>query len=472
MADEGSPACLPAARVMLRKALWPVLAAPCLGFLLRWSVGACLLMTLVLARSAGAAESIEAQLQEIAAQNRRLQEQVQAQQKVIEQLGAEVVSMRTADRRHERDLESLKERELGSPPVVGESRGESKLQISGEIGLGFFQTNSNGVYPNSEFRLDDAKLFVEAQVSKGVYAFTELNLFLREINDEAVHLGEVYVDFENVSGHWGADQLLSVRVGRFNIPFGEEYQNRGVIKNPLISHSLSDIWGVDEGIEAYGTVGPFQYVVAVQNGGHSLLHDYDSDKSITARVTYSPRRWLRLSASAMRTGDLAAKEDALSEVWIGNGFFKALGGAGTTRTFHAELMELDAVVKWGTGQVAAAVGQAQFDDDDTSRDNERTIDYYFLEASQNMGEKFFGAARYSSLRAPGGYSLIGWGTFGRHFYSGLLTDQLERFSLGLGYRIGSPLILKFEYGIENGRANTGMKRPQQTFISTEVGLKF
>ena len=76
------------------------------------------------------------------------------------------------------------------------------------------------------------------------------------------------------------------------------------------------------------------------------------------------------------------------------------------------------------------------------------------------------------MRVPNGYPLIGFGTFGRHFYSGLLTERLDRLSLGLGYRFGPPLVLKFEYAIEDGRANTGVKRDRENFLSTEVGLKF
>jgi hypothetical protein len=202
------------------------------------------------------------------------------------------------------------------------------------------------------------------------------------------------------------------------------------------------------------------------------LHDFDPDKAVTARVSYDPRRWLHLSASVMRTGDLAAREDAVSEIWIGNSFFRPLGPLTTTQTFHAELYEVDAVARWGSGHIAAAVGRAEFDDDDSSRDNGRTLDYRFVEAAQGIGEKLYAAARYSAIRAPGGYALAGWGTFGRYISSGVLTERLERLSVGLGYRIGPPLVLKFEYGFEDGRANTGVERPQETFISTEVGLKF
>src|SRR5690606_9146861 len=99
---------------------------------------------------------------------------------------------------------------------------------------------------NGEFRPDEARLFAEVQLWRNVFVLTELNLVTREEPDEFFTLGELYVDFENVSGLWGSDNLVNVRLGRFYIPFGEEYTVRNPVLNPLISHSLSDIWGVDE----------------------------------------------------------------------------------------------------------------------------------------------------------------------------------------------------------------------------------
>ena len=104
------------------------------------------------------------------------------------------------------------------------------------------------------------------------------------------------------------------------VPFGEEYLSRYAIDNPLISHSLSDLWGVDEGVELYGKVGPVRYTMAVQNGGIPDTLDYNDDKSVAGRLEYDPARWLHLSASGMRTGDLQVSGDQLSAMWFGNGF--------------------------------------------------------------------------------------------------------------------------------------------------------
>jgi hypothetical protein len=414
----------------------------------------------------------DASVRELIEQNRRLEAQVRDQQAVIDKLHAEMKTVQTTSERHDRELQKLQETvDAPQPAIAAPAHENATLRLSGELELAWFRTGSAGSYPNSEFRVGDAKLFLEAKVWQDVYAFSEIYLMTRETNVEAVQLGELYVDFENVSGRWGADQLLNVRVGRFNIPFGEEYQVRSVLLNPLISHSLTDLWGVDEGMEVFGASGKLSYVLAVQNGGHSLLHDYDADKSWTARLGYDPTSWLHLSASAMRTGALA-KGDVLSEVWFANGFFRALGSPTTTNTFHADLYELDAATHWKSGKLAVAAGWVKFNDDDTTANNSRTMNYHLIEGTQQITEKLFAAARYSAIRVPRGYPLVGWGAFGTYFYSGVLTEKLERLSVGLGYRMGPPLVLKFEYSIERGRLTIGRDRDHEDFIGTEVGLKF
>jgi len=85
-------------------------------------------------------------------------------------------------------------------------------------------------------------LFIEAPIWNEVYFFTELNLAEPELADLNLRVGELYLDFENISQLWGGDRMLNARVGRFYIPFGEEYLNRFAIDNPLVSRSLTDIW--------------------------------------------------------------------------------------------------------------------------------------------------------------------------------------------------------------------------------------
>ena len=220
------------------------------------------------------------------------------------------------------------------------------------------------------------------------------------------------------------------------------------------------------------------YALAAQNGGLSQLRDYDSDKALTLRVGWDPETWLHLSVSAARTGKLSTVSpvtntgDNLSALWFGNGFFRALGPASRTPNFWVNLYEADAKVRWKTGHVAAAVGQADFDDADPLLDNSRRMRYGYLEAMQYVTEQLYGAARYSQINAPGGYPLAGLGNMGQYFFRPSFTEELRRFSLGFGYRFGPPLVLKLEYSWEWGHQLNGDSRDHEDFFGTEVGLKF
>lgn len=430
----------------------------------------------VIVASVGAPESSDsAQLRELAEQNRRLQELVKEQQRQIESLAARLGEVQKTGERHEKQLQDLREGSAGaaSEPVGPAFRRDQELRLSGEAGFAFFNTGAAGQFPKAEFRVDEARLAVESPVMKDVYLFGELNLLTREANDENFYLGEFYVDFENVSGRLGGpDRLLNLRAGRVGIPFGEEYLLRGPMTNPLISHSLPDVWGVDEGVEIYGGLGRFQYALAVQNGGTSRLHDFNADKAVAARLGWDPGRWLHLSASAMRTGELGTATDSLSEVWFADGFFRALGPARSTGTFWADLYEGDATARWKSGHLSAALGRVRFDDSDTTADNARRMSYGYLEAMQGFGRGLYGAARYSAIHVPRGYPLAGWGNMGRYFFAPSFAEELQRLSLGLGYRFGPPLVLKLEYARESGRQTTGASRDQEDFFGTELGVKF
>ncbi len=421
-------------------------------------------------------------LQAIIEQNRQLQEQVKAQQKTIEALNARMEEIRRASERQDRQLQTLQERTDAAAPaeraVPVESSRDHEVRIAGESGLAFFSSGSHGQWPNSEFRVDDTTITVEAPVWQNVYFFTELKLLQREANAANFQFGELYVEFEGLGRPWGQPEALNLRAGSINTPFGEEYLLRGPIENPLISHSLSDIWGPDEGAELYGKLGSWSYVVAVQNGGISQLRDFNSDKTFAARLGWDPLAWLHLSASAMRTGKLATVSpvtntgDGVSSIWFANAFFRALGPASRTQNFWANLYEADAVAQWSGGRVAAALGQVRFDDSDALVDDARRLRYGYLEAMQSLTEQLYGAARFSAIDAPGGYPLAGQGNPGEFFYRPSLTEELRRFSLGFGYRFGPPLVLKLEYSWEWGRMLNGATRDQENFLGAEIGLKF
>lgn len=423
----------------------------------------------------------DAALQALLDQNQKLVDQLKAQQKTIDELRAQLQQVQQTTDRHERELSRLQDRPAAASsdePVSIERDRDHEVRIGGEVALAFFGTGSAGQFPKSEFRVDDSKVTVEAAVWKNVYFFSELNLLTREANTTGVQFGELYVEFEGIGSAWNWPNTLTLRAGSINTPFGEEYQVRGPMSNPLISHSLSDIWGPDEGVEVFGKAGPVSYVVAVLNGGLSQLRDFNADKAIVARLGYDPVAWLHFSGSAMRTGEVSTVSpvtntgDNLTAIWFGNAFFRALGPATRTTNFTVDLFEADAVAKWKRGQLSAALGEAHFADNDPLADNSRRIRYGYVEGVQSITDELYGAARYSEIRAPGGYPLAGWGNAGNYFYRPSLTEELRRMSVGFGYRFGPPLVLKLEYTWEDGHLITGAPRDHEDFFGAQVGMRF
>ena len=280
-------------------------------------------------------------------QNALLQQQMQNQNTTLDRLTKKVEQLES----------KAKEREIAAGENAPADKGLNfgKVNLSAEGGVGFFTTGADGFAPNSDFRVDEARLFVEAPVWDSVYFFSDIDLATRENTGLNTQLGELNLDFEDASQFWGKDRQLNVRAGRMQIPFGEEYMNRYAMENPLISHSLSDFWGVDPGVELYGSLGKFSYVAAVQNGGGSGVQDFDGDKSVAGRISFDPNKHWHFSVSGLRTGDLNSQNDYVSAVWFGNGWFRSIGSPAATR-FHADAVEGDITARWNSGHVSAFGG--------------------------------------------------------------------------------------------------------------------
>jgi hypothetical protein len=409
------------------------------------------------------------QLQELKQENLSLQEQLKKQAALIEALTHKVNNLEQTSTQRGREIDALKDNAPPAPATVGSTLG--KVNLSGEGAVAFFNSGRNGLFPNSEFRVDEAKLFIEAPVMNDVYFYTELNLITREAFDLSLQLGEAYLDFENISILWNQERTLNLRIGRIDTPFGEEYIYRDAIDDALITHSLSDLWGVDEGIELYGSMGKFSYVAAVQNGGPSGVRDFDGDKAVIGRLSYDPAKWLHLSASAMRTGNLKYEEDAWSEQYFGNGWFMPIDPAHIVR-YHANLVEGDVELRLPHGHVRAFGGFARYNDDDSTANNQRDIYYYSVEGVHDVTRKLYAAVRFSQILCDKGYMIGGLGDMGEYIFSGALTKEIWRVSLGLGYRWSPNLITKIEYAIERGEEIGGATRNHEDLFALQAALKF
>jgi len=409
------------------------------------------------------ASNVEDEVRLLREQNALLLQQMQKQGTALEALKDKVQKLETAA-----VAQSISAGENPAPPSAGFSMGN--VHFSGEGGVAFFHTGTEGSTPHSEFRVDEARIFIDAPVWDDVYFYSDIDFATREYTGLNTELGELYLDFEDVSKLWGKHGWLNVRAGRMNTPFGEEYLNRYAMENPLISHSLSDFWGIDPGVELYGKLGKVSYVLAVQNGGGNGVQDFDGDKSVIGRIAYDPNANWHFSLSGMRTGNVDAQHDYVSAIWFGNGWFRSIGSPATTK-FNAMAVEGDITARWKTGHVSGFGGYVRYGDNDPAADNSRDIFYYSVEVEQNLADKFYVASRFSHILAPNGYPLVGFGNMAQYF-GATQTTSLWRVSLGVGYRFCERLTVKAEYSLERGNESGGGRRNHEDFFGTEAVFKF
>jgi hypothetical protein len=346
--------------------------------------------------------------------------------------------------------------------------------VTGEGAVGYFDAQAEGEYPDGEFVLDEAKLFLDARVLPSVFFFAELNVREREtMDDEQVRFGEVYLVAEDLAPAWG-EGLVNLKVGRFDIPVGEEYESRDAIDNALVSHSLADLWGFDEGVGLYGRKGTWDYALAVQNGGNPAARDPNSDKSVAVRVGCEPVPALRFSVSAYRTGDLDVSGDEMSEMWFGGGVFVPVGPPETTDTFDAELWQADGRYRWKTGEVSVFAGRIRAGDNDRAADHDVEGWYASVEARQELTRRLYAAARYSCIEVdPPGYPLVGQGDQGLLYRPDPpLVESLWRVSVGLGYRWHARLVTKAEYSWERGDTVAGADLDARDLVSLQQAFAF
>lgn len=431
--------------------------------LTRWSLWAGLALT-------GWAQAEPASpVADLAAENHELRQRVEALEEQVAELRRQLAGWR-AERPAAMDAPAPAPAPPPRPPPAPRRSLVEQVVISGELAVTYFDGGRESAYPSGQFTLDDAKLYLEAEIRRGIYAFAEIDVVLREGNEQ-FRLGEFYLEVEDVGAAAGWPDLGTLRLGRLDVPFGEEYQVRSPLDNPLISHSLADFWGVDEGIELFGGRGDWTYLLAVQNGSRPANADFTTDKAVTLRLGYAATPRLHLGLSAMRTGDIDPGEERLTELWWGGGFLRSIGSPATTR-FGAKLLQLDAAYRWRGGHLKAAGGWVWYDDNDPAGDHARTMTHVMLEGVQDLGRDVFAAARYSRIETDGGYPIAGHGDFGKYFFGPFLTEEVWRLSLGLGYRFTPDFLFKFEYTFERGTFTSGLDRTDLDQLAAQAAVRF
>ena len=156
------------------------------------------------------------------------------------------------------------------------------IEISGFGAAGFYDTGSAGTRADGGFEIKEASLFFDAEVWKDISFFLELQTNRLGKDDTLfTRTGEVYAHFRNIGAE---DSTLGIKLGRFDLPFGEEYLWQDAIDNPLITNSAAYPYGWDEGILIYDTTRHFSWIAAITSGTDARSKEENSAKALNLKI--------------------------------------------------------------------------------------------------------------------------------------------------------------------------------------------
>jgi hypothetical protein len=358
------------------------------------------------------------------------------------------------------------------------------FEIYGHAAFGYYKTGDDANRSDGSFTLKEASLFVEADVWENISAFFEVQTTrLNQDNKLYTRTGEVYLHFRDLPLF---NESLGVKVGRVDIPFGEEYLWMDAIDNPLITNSVAFPYGWDEGILLYSKLFGVGWVASITDGNDTRSRDDNDQKSINLKFYGNINDQLYASLSLMDNGK-AEK----SAILFGGSHFEPLYCSSRDEQkkycdkslnspsdfVDSKLIQGDLKYNFGEGHyLALTAGYADQEDDAEGFD--RDFSWFSVEPYWQIKPQWYLAGRYSEIGTFD--SLEGYQFGGKIFASGLSTygfdtKELHRWALGLGWTPNPRLRAKLEIGGDHFRLIDSAVRPRlndRNFIGLELASKF
>ena len=356
------------------------------------------------------------------------------------------------------------------------------IEIHGFGTAGYYNTGRAGTKRFGGFGIKESTLFVTADVWEDISIFWELQANRLGKDDQLfVRTGEVYLHFRNILVNEAFS--FGAKLGRMDIPFGEEYLWQDSIDNPLITNSVAYPYGWDEGILVYSSFKGLNWILAVADGTDTRGFEENFDKAVNLKFYGNPFESLYLSASFMRNGD--SSESAAE---FGGSHFQPVGdehqstlGASSSDKVDSGLMEFDAKYSFHTpamdGYFAASVGGAYQNDEESFFDRE--IFWFSVEPYVGYKNTWYAVARYSEIGTYDdneGYHFDGKIFAGGNSAFGYDTKRFRRLALGVGWTPNPHIRAKLEIGkdwFELIQASAlSARNDDRKFVGVEVAASF
>jgi hypothetical protein len=416
----------------------------------------------------------------------------------------EELERRIADLEHERDERLARDAEKRRDDLGSWT---DRLRISGSANSGLYFGDDESPFADTNFQVWDARLFIdvdlgsevsmaETAIARSLGLTFEWNLVrLGEVNND---VGELYVDFQGLFDQpW-----LNVQVGRFYIPFGENYLRfgKGYRDNPFITNTVGGPWWWDEGLRFYGSFadGRLGWVASVSDGETPFGEDADRDPQATLKVYAHLTPWLYVSGSVLRSGGIGSEEyPAQGAPWLGETWAHAFGDWTGIPNFHdgvpvpdgpdeldgTWMAGLDTVLTHETlGRLWLAYGWYDIDSAGASL-YDRRLQYWIAEWLFEVGVLSPELRPlYLALRANG----VGTYDDGEGYFLdirqldtfGYNVESLEAYSIALGWRLNRYVTIRTEFTHQQTSLVRGVPSDLESaaggsdYFGLEVGAAF
>ncbi|HIG39250.1 MAG: hypothetical protein ABGY96_16275 [bacterium] len=326
------------------------------------------------------------------------------------------------------------------------------FELHGFAAIGFYDTGSAGTKENLVSEIKEASLFIEADVWENTTFFIELQTNRLGKDEEMfARTGEVYIHFREIP--LNDSSSMGLKLGRIDIPFGEEYLWQDSIDNPLISNSAAFPYGWDEGVLLYDQYKKLHWILAVTDGTDARSKEDSSDKAVNLKLYGQPTPQLYLSVSAMRNG-----KSIKSALEFGGSHFEPVGTSNTSTVGSSESIAVDGFAyefdlkaffsdSVDGSYISFSLGAANQQDDNSTFN--RDFRWFSIEPLLRIGKDKYMVLRYSEVGTYDdneGYHFDGKTTAGGNDSFGYDVKRFRRIGFGLGWIPNPRVKVKLEIG--------------------------
>lgn len=344
-----------------------------------------------------------------------------------------------------------------------------RFDLSGLLAARYLHTGRGGAAPDGAFQVNQANLFARAAIKDVGEVFLELRLeYFPDDDQNGVGIGEAYLQLRDL---WRfGDTRLGVKVGRFDLPFGEWYLLEDPDKNRMIGFPAVIPYRWDEGVQGYLNGDGWGANLSISDGSYSRNSAEGVAPAICAKWHTQATPTLYFSASTLYNNGAAQ-----SPLCLGGSVITPVAGSPSTKV-RSSFGSLDA--RWEPHpqwHIQASVGGGHIDDDDNSFDRE--LFWWMLEPSYSLSSEWRLTARWSGVGTFDGNQ--GYQFESRPYGNGVASfgfdiHNLQRLAGGVTRIFNPNLLGKVELGVDRILTSAGSSRDDDSrlFFSVEMVATF